>query len=150
MILLTYGKGRTDREERKKGDALLRDCDFQKDVLLAGEERDSRQPIFTLDGFAGCRPVARWKNPRSRSKLEAGDPSANGTRGDPNFGVVSDAFVFAGVTAGHHVKPVIFFTEPDRSVDRTAILAERGKRYVFLALDFRRNRHEDIVRRREV
>jgi hypothetical protein len=73
---------------------------------------------------------------------------AHGTRGDPNLGVVSDAFVFTRVTAGHHIKLVIFFAEPDRSVNRTAILAERAKRYVFLAPDFRRNRHSDIVRRK--
>ncbi len=117
-------------------------------LLEKNEIRASQYLCLMVLRAAGQSPGGRIRAVPANSA--AGDPSANGARGDPNFGVVSDAFVFAGVTAGHHVKLVIFFTEPDRSVDRTAILAERGKRYVFLALDFRRDRHEDIVRRREV
>src|ERR1700694_44875 len=125
------------RQIAQSKNALCPDFDFQIDVLLAPEERDSSQPILALDGFPGSRPVFRRKHADSCRKLWASDFSTYAARRDINFGVVSYSLVFAGVAAGHHIELVIFFAEPDRSVYRIAILAEAGKRHIFLALDFR-------------
>src|SRR6202142_1613339 len=135
------------RQLAKAINRLCRDFHFQIDVLLAQEERDPRQPIFSLDGFAGPGPVLGWKNPRSSCELWASDVSTHSARRDANFGIISDSFVLAGVAARHHVKLVIPLAEPDWGVDRIAVLAEAGKRDVLLSMDLRRDRHDAIVRR---
>lgn len=102
------------------------------------------------ENFPRPRPVLERKNPRSSRELWASDFSPHGARSDANFRIVFDSFVLPGVAAGHHIKLVIFLAEPDRGVDSIAVLAEGGKRHIFLAFDLRGNRHKDIVRRLNV
>src|SRR2546423_13342367 len=81
------------------------------------------------------RPLFWGKNAYGRRKLWSLNFSAHGTGGDLNLGVVAEAFVFARVTASHHVEFAVILTEPYRRGHPCAILTKGGETNVFLAMD---------------
>ena len=122
--------------------------DLDVDVLLAPDEGDSRQPVLALEGFARARPVFSRQDPSRGHEIRPGDFASDGARSDLHQGIVPHALVFPGVAASHHVKLVVLFSKPDRGTYRGAVLANCGEADVFLALDFARDGHKDIVSER--
>src|SRR5580693_8370152 len=116
------------------------------DVLLAPEKRNSRQPVLLFDRLAGPRPVIGREHRRCGHELRTGNFASDGARRDSHLGIIPDALVLPGIAASHHVKFVVLFSKPHRSGYGGPALAKGGKANIFLALDFGRDRHRDIVR----
>ena len=68
--------------------------DLDVNVLLAPDERNSRQPVFLLDRLASTGPVFGRQYPRFSLEFRAGDLTSNAARSDSHLGVVTDALVF--------------------------------------------------------
>jgi hypothetical protein len=119
--------------------------DFEIDIFLAPQKRYPHQPIFSPEGVASAREVfARQEASRGR-KFRSRDLAAHRTGSDSNLGIVADTLGFSGVAAGHDVEFAIGFPKPDWGGDRLTGFSEGGERNVFVALNFRRNGHRDIV-----
>src|SRR5580692_8872826 len=115
------------------------------DVLLAPEKRNSRQPVLLFDRLAGPRPVFGRQYPRRGRELRTGNFASDGARRDSHLGIIPDALILPGIAASHHVKLVVLFSKPQRSGYGGPALAKASKASIFLALDFGRDRHRDIV-----
>jgi hypothetical protein len=120
--------------------------DLDVDVLLAPEKRNSRQPVLLFDRLAGTWPVFGREYSRCGRELRTGNFASDGARRDSHLGIIPDALVLPGIAASHHVKFVVLFSKPHRSGYGGPALAKGGKANIFLALDFGRDRHRDIVR----
>lgn len=114
--------------------------------VLFAPEGNSRQPVLLLDCLASAGPVLWRKYARLAYEFGAGDFASYGARSDPHLGIVTDTLVFARVAPSHYVDFVTFLPEPDWRRYGDAALAEGGQAYVFLALNLKRDGHEDIVR----
>src|SRR5580693_4222594 len=116
------------------------------DVLLAPEKRNSRQPVLLFDRLAGPRPVIGREHRRCGHELRTGNFASDVARRDSHLGIIPDALVLAGIAASHHVKLLILFSKPHRSGYGGPALAKGGKANIFLAPDYGRDWHRDIVR----
>ena len=143
-ILLTAKAAKLLRRAKRKR-RLLRDFDFQIDVLLARGGRDSRQPILVREVFRP-RPVSRWKDPPvpANSRPVIFPRMVHGAMRTLELFLMR---LYLPESLRVITYSLHLFAEPDRSRDSTAILAEGGERYVFLSVDVRRDRHCNIVRR---
>jgi hypothetical protein len=119
---------------------------LDEDILLAPEERNSRQPILLLDRLVSERPVCGRKYARFGGKIWTDDLASDSASSDSHVGVVPDALVFPRVAARHHIELFALFSKPDRRRYSCAALAKGGQADVFLAFNFWRDRHGDIVR----
>lgn len=120
--------------------------DLDVHVLPAPEKRNSRQPVLLFDCLAGPRPIFGRQYPRRRRELRTGNFASDGARRDSHLGIIPDALVLPGIAASHHVKLVVLFSKPYRSGYGGPALANGVKANIFLALDYGRDRHRDIVR----
>jgi hypothetical protein len=124
--------------------------DLNVDVLLAPEKRNSRQPVLLFDRLAGAWPVFGREHARRGRELWTGNFASDGARRDSYLGIVPDTLVLPGIAASHHVKLVILFSKPHRSGYGGPALAKASKANIFLAPDYGRDRHRDIVRQWEL
>ena len=120
--------------------------DLDVDVLLAPEKRNSRQPVLLFDRLAGTWPVFGREYSRCGRELRTGNFASDGAGRDSHLGIIPDALVLPGIAASHHVEFVVLFSKPHRSGYGVPTLAKGGKANIFLALDFGRDRHRNIVR----
>ncbi len=124
--------------------------DLDVNVLLAPDERNSRQPVLLSDRLAGAGPVFGREYARSGLKSRARDLTSNAARSDSHLRVVTDALVFPRVAPSHHVDLVVIFPEPDWGRHGDPAFAKSHEANVFLALNLAWNGHGDIVRAVEV
>jgi hypothetical protein len=117
------------------------DTDFDVNVLLAPQKRNSDQPVFAFKCLARSRPIFRRQNSRQAGELRTDNLSAHGAGSDSDLRAVSYSLVFSRVAATHHVQLIISFAKPDWGPNRCAVLAKSCQRDVFLAVNFWRNRH---------
>jgi hypothetical protein len=137
-----HGPGRQNQELKTRCEAV----NLDEDILLAPEKRNSCQPILLLNRLVSERPVFGRKYARFAGKLWTGDLASDSARSDSHLGIIPHAFVFPRVAARHHVELFVLFSKPHRRRYSCTALAEGGQADVFLAMNFSRDRHEDIVR----
>ena len=123
--------------------------DLDENILLAREDRNSRQPILFFDRAAGARPIFRREYPCRGGEIRAGDFASDGARCDSHFRIISDALVFPGIAARHYIKFIVLLSKPNRRGNSGTTFTKGRKADVFLALNFPRDGHRDIVRERK-
>ena len=122
--------------------------DLDGGVGVAPEEWDTGEPIFCVDHPADAGKVFGRQDAGPCGEFGAGDFSTHRAWGDLDLWVVADAFVFAGLAAGHEVEFVAVFGKPDGRVYGGAIFPEGSEADVTLAVDFGGDgSHPDIVNR---
>jgi len=119
--------------------------DFYIDVLFTPQKVNSRQPVFLFDRFTSLGPILGRKNSRCSLEFRADESSAYRAGCDPNVRVVSDPLVLSRIAAGHDAELFVFFAEPEWGIDGDSILAKTGKGNIFLASNFGRDGHRNIV-----
>jgi hypothetical protein len=123
--------------------------DLSVDVLLDPEKGDSRQPVLLFDRLAGAGPVFGREDPCLGCEIWAGDFASDGARCDSHLRIIPNALIFPGVAPSHYIKLVVLFSKPDGRRYGGTAFAKGGEADVFLALNFARDGHGDIVRERE-
>jgi len=116
------------------------------EYILPAPEGNSRQPVLLFDQSLSARPIFGRKQARRGRELRTGDLTAHGARCDSHLRIIPDALVFPGIAPRLYIQLVIFFSKPNRRRHRDTALAEGGETDVFLALNFARHGHHDIVR----
>jgi hypothetical protein len=145
MVTVVHGRGKYRRDTASTEEYRLQQADFQVHIVLAPQERDSRQPVFSLEGLPGMRPIRRRQDPRRSRKFRPGHFAADGARRNLYPRIVSHPLGFPGVITGHHVKLVIFLAKPYRRGYRLAALAVCDQADVALPLKRCRETHRRIV-----
>jgi len=102
-------------------------------------QRQTRSPVLAIDGLTGVGMLFWRQNANRSRKRRAGDPASNGAWRHLDLRIVANALGLAQVAAGHDIEFVAVLAEPYRSRDGSAVLAEGGERYIFLAVDGRGN-----------
>lgn len=139
-----------DRIASETEDQILRSrfdiFDSDNHIFLAPEGQ-ARQQILFLNSFVRSWPILLGKNSRLSCKLRPDNFASHGAGRDPHLRVVTNALIFARITARLYIEFVVLFAKPDGSRNRRASFAEGDQADVFLAMYFRRYWHSNIVRR---
>lgn len=99
------------------------DLDLQILVLLA-PKRQSRQPIFPVDGLPGSAAVGRRDDPRASGEIGPGDLATNSAGRNHYPRIVADTLVFPRIVARHKDELALALGKPDRRTNRSPVFPE--------------------------